>query len=119
MTVTDKFVLSSSSLSADNLSLMMVRESSIGTIVNRLFTSKLTILSSSSISTLEILFTKCVEFLIYDSVLPTNGDRIRDSSLASWYVGEPMMRLACLRSVTQSFSCSHFVSLIIYDCACA
>ena len=72
---------------------MMVKESFIGTIMNRLFTSKLTILSSPLISTFEILFTKCVEFLIYDSILPTNGDRIRDSSLASWYVGEPMVTL--------------------------
>ena len=91
MSLTDKIVLSSSYLSANNLSLKIVRESSIETIVNRLLTSKLTILLSSLIIRLVIMFTKYVEILMYDSVLHNSGDRIWDSSWASWYVGDLMV----------------------------
>ena len=106
MTLTDKIVLSSSYSSANNLSLVIVRESSIGTIGNRLLRSKLTILSSSLIGRLVIMFIKCVEFLIYN---PTSGDIIWDSSWASWYVGELMVEIISLKGIYGSWEAHGFV----------
>ncbi len=68
----DKHVLSSRFSSFWSLSLITDTASSIGTLVNREATSKLTIILSD-LKHLTVCM-KCVEFFMYDCVLPNSGD---------------------------------------------
>ncbi len=66
----DRHVLSSRLSSFWSYSLITDTASSIGTLVNREDTSKLTIISSDLKHTLLTVCMKCVEFFMYDCVLP-------------------------------------------------
>ena len=70
--------------------------------------SKLTMWSESSSVSWFMHWTKWVEFLTNDSVQPTCGDKILAISLASWYVGEP---------VVETIGRSATFSLRIFDSA--
>ncbi len=65
--------------------------SSIGTLVNREDTSKLTIILSDLKHTLLTVCMKCVEFFMFDHVLPNNGDIIMlDMNFDTLEDGDPM-----------------------------
>ncbi len=58
--------------------------SSIGTLVNREDTSKLTIILSDLKHTLLTICMKCVEFYICNCVLPNDGDIIFDMNVINY-----------------------------------
>ena len=66
-------VLSESVSLADNLPLSITIASSMGTLVSKLFTSKLTIKSPGSSFVSLMMSTKCDELLMKLSALPVRG----------------------------------------------
>ena len=86
----DKAVRSSSMWSSLRMHIMHWRASYSRTLVKRVMTSKLTIISPFSTGSFLILSTNSAEFFTWDSVIPDSGDRILVSSLAKWCVGEPL-----------------------------
>ncbi len=87
----DRHVFSSRLSSFWSLSLITDTASSIGTLVNREDTSKLTIISSDLKHALLTVCMKCVEFFMFDHVLPNNGDIIMlDMNFDTLEDGDPM-----------------------------
>ena len=83
--------LSFSDSSIDNFSVTTLSASSMGTCVNRFDMSKLISRSSGCSCVVRMMSTKDAEFFTACGVFPVNGVRILASSLASLYVGEPIV----------------------------
>ena len=92
-------VRSSSDSSCDRRSEIVASASAMGTLVKRLTTSKLTMVSLLWMVVCLIWFAKSVEFLMKELVLPARGERILASFLARRYVGEPMALTMGLRGI--------------------
>ena len=95
----DSVVLSSSVSSRWRRSAITSIASAIGTFVNRLTTSKLTSLSSSSNVVSHIRLAKSAESFTKEEVWPARGESIVAISLESLYVGESIAETMGLRGV--------------------
>ena len=84
-------VLSVNVLSYLSLWRVTSKASPTGTLVNKDFTSKLTITSSGCWRTPISIFTKCFEFFTRECVRPVSGVISSVMCFDRWYVGDPIL----------------------------